>query len=170
MYVQTDHLGLNQVGAPFVTAAVKRPAVTPVRDGDRAQEDRRQQQDNADGRKDGKPVFRALLTESTIAGLNAASSPRPQKTFDVSAVAPPKFVRAEKRPETGPSSINSEETAGLFEYLSATKRNEEQVPNRPLENGQTRQAFADAAARYTAQSYVAANALAGRGETLELQA
>lgn len=170
MYVQTDHLGLNQVGAPFVTAAAKRPVVTPARDGDRAQEDRRQQQDNGNGQKDGKPVFRTLLTESTLAGLNAASSRRPEATFNLSEVERPKFVRAEKRPETGPASINSEETTGLFEHLSATKRNAEGLQNGSVENGQSLQAFADAAARYTAQSHVAANALAGRGETLELQA
>lgn len=170
MYVQTDHLGLNQVGAPFVTAAAKRPVMTPVRDGDRAQEDRRQQQDNGSGRKDGKPVFRTLLTEATLAGLTAASSRRTESTFDISGVERPKFVRAEKRPDTGPASINSEETSGLFEHLSAVKRRAEGLESRSAENGLTQQAFADAAAQYSAQSYVAANALAGRGETLELQA
>lgn len=170
MYVQTDQLGINQIGAPLV-AAVKKPVVTPAREGDRAQEDRRRQQDNESGQKDGRPVFKTLLTETTLAGLNAASA-KPSKTLQpITEIERPAFVREEKRPTTGPASISSEETSGLFAQLAAARRTAETVQaESQTETISSPKVFIDAAARYAEQSFVASNVFASRGETLELQA
>lgn len=170
MHVQTDHLGLNQAGAPFVAATVKRPVVTPARDGDRAQEDRRQQQENQSDQRDGKPVFRTLLTEATLAGLNAASSKQYKTLPPIAQVEQPEFVRKEKRPAVGPASISSDETTGLFNQLSAVRRDPETTQSRLQQPGQSSRAFIEAAARYAEQSFAASKVLASRGETLELQA
>lgn len=62
VHVQTDFSGLNQTGSPYVGLAAKRVVVTPAREGHRAQEDCRQQQNDQNAQKDGKPVFRTRLT------------------------------------------------------------------------------------------------------------
>lgn len=169
MIVQTDQLGLSQFGVPVV-APPKRVVVTPAREGDRAQEDRRQQH-NQDAQKDSRPVFKTLLTESTLAGLNATAS-KPVKSQDpIDAISVASFVREEKRPETGPASISGEETNGLFSYLAETRRNAEAVQQEPAQGAAPlQQEFIVASARYAEQAVAAANVFAGRGETLELQA
>lgn len=171
MHVQTDYSGLNQTGAPHVGLAVKRVVATPAREGDRAQEDRRQQQNEQGAQKEGKPVFRTLLTEGTLAGLNAASS-KPSQTIEANETrSTPQFIRTEKLPQEGPASISSDETNGLFSYLASNRRNAEAAQSKVSQSAAPLpQAFVDATSRYAQQAVAAANVFAGRGETLELQA
>jgi len=168
--VQTDYSGLSQVGAPIVAPA-KRVVVTPAREGDRAQEDRRQQQ-NQNSSKDGKSVFRTLLSEATLAGLNAASSKAENRSDPTDSISKSAFIRVEKRPESGPDSIGSDQTNDLFSYIADKRRNAEAVQREPEQQQSVplQQAFIDATSRYTEQAVAAANVFAGRGETLELQA
>lgn len=170
MVVQTDYSGLSQVGAPIV-APTKRVVVTPAREGDRAQEDRRQQQ-NQNSSKDGKSVFRTLLSEATLAGLNAASSKPENYSASSTTDSNAAFIRVEKRPESGPTSIGSEQTSDLFSYIADKRRSAEATQSEPAQqqSAPLQQAFIDATSRYAEQAVAAANVFAGRGETLELQA
>jgi hypothetical protein len=77
-------------------------ASTPLREGDHAQEDCRQNQNDQDTAQDSRPVFKALFTDSTLAGLNAASSKADREAESIEADKKQDFVRAEKRPEKGP--------------------------------------------------------------------
>lgn len=169
MYVQTDQFGIQQLGVP-ITAAVKKPVVTPAKEGDRSQEDRRQQREEQTASQDSRPVFRSLLTESTLAGLNASASNSTQDFKVVEAIERTEFVRAEKRPAAGPASISGDETSGLFDYLSAARSYAESTQAQTNSAAGAGRGFVEAAARYAEQSFAATSALAGRGETLELQA
>ncbi|NKB45396.1 MAG: hypothetical protein GKS03_14085 [Alphaproteobacteria bacterium] len=153
MHVQTDYSGLNQTGALHTGFAAKRVVATPAREGDRAQEDRRQQQNEQGSQKEGRPVFRTLLTEGTLAGLNAASS-KPSTTIDSSeAQGSTRFIRTEKLPQEGPASISSEETDGLFSYLASNRRNAEAAQSKASQSSAPLpQAFVDATSRYAQQA------------------
>ena len=171
MHVQTDYSGLNQTGGIHVVLAAKRVVATPAREGDRAQEDRRQQQNDQGAQKDGKQVFRTLLTEGTLAGLNAASSRPPQTPDSNQTSSQTQFIRTEKLPHAGPASISSDETNGLFSYLASNRRNAEAAQSKASQSAAPLpQAFVEATSRYAQQAVAAANVFAGRGETLELQA
>ncbi|MBT4739049.1 MAG: hypothetical protein HN793_05520 [Rhodospirillaceae bacterium] len=171
MHVQTDYSGLNQTGAPLGGLAAKRVVATPAREGDRAQEDRRQQQNDQGAQKDSRPVFRTLLTEGTLAGLNAASSKSAKTPDSNETLSQTQFIRTEKVPQEGPSSISSEETNGLFSYLASNRKNAEAAQSKASQSAAPLpQAFVDATSRYAQQAIAAANVFAGRGETLELQA
>ena len=172
MYVQTDYSGLQQAGSPIVGPAIKRAPVAPAREGDRAQEDRRQQQSSQQGQKDERSVFRTLLSESTLAGLTSTSAQTVKTADPIAASEKTKFIRVEKRPPDGPTAISSEETNGLFSYLATKRRNAETAhsQNQSRTSEPLPQAFIDATARYAEQAIAASNFIAGRGETLELQA
>jgi len=90
VYVQTDTSGLYQVGAPFVAPAVKRAPIAPAQNGDRAQEDRRQNQQRQDGAAANGSVFRTLLSDATSANLTKALG----KTPEIAATESTQFVRA----------------------------------------------------------------------------
>ena len=167
MQITTDFSGLQPNGAPIVAPPPpKRVASTPLREGDHAQEDRRQNQNDQDTAQDSRPVFKALFTGSTLAGLNAASSKADREAESIEADKKQDFVRAEKRPEKGPVSLSSEDTNGLFSYIAAAR----QAAETNALNVAPPQAFVDATSRYTEHAAAAADVFAGRGETLELQA
>lgn len=169
MYVQTDHLGATQFGGPFVAAAPKRPSVVPAREGDRAQEDRRQQQDNQNSQQGRGSVFRTLLSETTLANVNAATAKQGKTAAPISAIDRTEFLRPEKRPINGPKSISGDETQGLFAQTSNAGIKTENENSQGGLTGRAPQAFVDAAARYAEQAVIGSNFLAGRGDTLELQ-
>jgi len=71
----------------------------------------------------------------------------------------------------GPASISSDETNGLFSYLSSNRRIAEAAQSKLAQSSAPLpQAFVEATTRYAWQAVAAANVYAGRGETLELQA
>ena len=165
MQIHTDYSGLQANGAPHVAPPPKRAAAAPLRDGDRSQEDRRQNQNGEGAAKDGRPVFRTLFTDATQAGLTAAASTTVREAREQTN-AKPEFIRIEKRPEAGPVSLSDKDTNGLFAYIGAAR----QAAEASAAKITTPQAFIAATSKYAEQAAASANVFAGRGETLELQA
>ena len=167
LQINTEFSGLQPNGAPVAAPAPKRAAATLLRDGDRTQEDRRQNQNDQDTLQDGSPVFKTLFTEATLAGLQAASSAPAHGAEAADEPTEPEFVRAEKRPEKGPVSLSSEDTSGLlYSYRGAAR----QASDSNAVNSMPSQAYVAATSRYNEQSVAAVNVFAGRGDILELQA
>lgn len=99
----------------------KRVETTPLRDGDQAQEDHRQNQKGGEANHGGRLVFRSLFTDATQAGLTVAKGTpvhAPERTDHEKS----EFVRREKRPEKRPVSLSDQDTNGLFAYLAAVRQ------------------------------------------------
>ena len=121
--VTGDFSGLNPTGAAQAAPQPKRVADTPLRNGQKAEDDdRRQQQANQEA-EDGRPVFRDAVTEATQAGINAAASEQFNNPQSSEANDTPAFVRSEKRPEQGPVSLSEEDSNGLLANLATAPPN-----------------------------------------------
>ncbi len=175
MFVQADYSGIQQIGLPPIGPVTKKPAVVAARQAERQQDGQRQQQNSQASLREARPLFKTLLSESTLAGLNEATSKsfKPAETLSdaPAALSAAQFVRLEKTPDnTSPSVIaNSDAT---FAYLATSRRNAEQAQNKTEAARATPlpQDFVTATSRYAELAVATSNVLAGRGETLELQA
>lgn len=165
MQVYTDLNGLQPNGAPYSVPPQKRVGPAPVRDGDQAQEDRRQNQSGTQSGQDGRPVFRTLFTEATQAGLTATANSAATTTQSTQDDKPV-YERPEKRPESGPASLSDSDTNGLLAHIAAARQATESQAAAFVGP----QDFVAAASKYAAQTVSSVDYFAGRGETLELQA
>ena len=161
--INGDFSGLNPTGAPHVAPQSKRVADAPLRQGQKADDERRQQQAKQKT-NDGRPVFRDAVTEATQAGINAAVAGSVQ-TPETGDNDTPEFVRPEKRSEDGPVSLSEEDSNGLLSNLAAARHTAENAAS-----ARPQQVYESAANQYAKQAVSSANVFAGRGDLLELQA
>ncbi|MEQ8736421.1 MAG: hypothetical protein RIC29_15965 [Rhodospirillaceae bacterium] len=175
VFVQADYSGIQQIGLPPIGPVTKKPAVAPARQAERQQDDQRQQQNSQASQRETKSLFKTLLSESTLAGLNQANS-KPFKSAETlsgtpAAVSAEQFVRLEKTPDHQSASVIANSDAN-FAYLATSRRNAEAAQNKTETARVTPlpQDFVTATSRYAELAVAASNVLASRGETLELQA
>ncbi len=166
MYVQPDSSGLNHLGAPLTAPAVKRAPIAPAQNGDRAQEDRRQRQEDQQSAAKNGAVFRTLLSETTSANLAQALGATPE----ISKADSSQFIRPEKRPSTDRAPLSNEDVTSAYSFLSSAPRGDASTSSESkAADGQSQQ-FAEASAAYTKHVVADAHVFAARGEVLELQA
>lgn len=165
MLVQPDTSGLYNVGAVFVPTPVKRVPVAPPQSGDRAQEDRRQNQSGNESAGQNKAVFRSILSDATAAGLTRELG----KPSDIGAISATDFVRPEKRPASEPISLSNEDVSAAYSYLSGKTHTSASSANESKPFSAEADRYAAASAAYVQNSFEITPAFAAKGEVLELQ-
>ena len=119
--INGDFSGLNPTGVVPAAPQPKRVADAPLRNGQKAEDDRRQEKSKQEA-ENGREIFRDAVTEATQAGINAAVSGQlqtPQSSEDSDS---PSFIRPEKRPEQGPVSLSEEDSNGLLVNLATARQ------------------------------------------------
>lgn len=166
MYVQPDSTGPLNIGAPYVAPPIKRAPVSPAQQGDRAQEDRRENQSGTGGAGQNKAVFRSLLANATAADLTRELGRQP----DAATLSASEFIRPEKRPVSEPAALSNEDVTAAYSYLTGQSQSSRLATDEVKQAGAEAERYAAASAAYVQSSFEITPAFAAKGEVLELQA